>query len=56
VGYNLEWLFDMDFLDRLGIDLSSKILMNLEDPSDIVRVSSVSRSWRHFGELNQLNV
>ncbi|KAE7999792.1 hypothetical protein FH972_004189 [Carpinus fangiana] len=38
----------MDFLDRLGIDLSSKILMNLEDPSDIVRVSSVSRSWRHF--------
>lgn len=46
----------MDFLDLLGLDLSSKIVMYLEDPSDLVRVSSVSRSWRHFGELKGLNV
>lgn len=38
----------MDFLERLGRDLSSKILMCLEDPSDLVRASTVSRSWRHF--------
>jgi hypothetical protein len=46
----------MDFLDRLGTDLSSEILTYLDDPSDLFRVSRVSRSWRHLGELKQLNV
>ena len=46
----------MDFLDRLGIDPSSEILTYLDDPSDLFRVSRVSRSWRHLGELKQLNV
>jgi hypothetical protein len=40
----------MDFLDWLDHDTSMKILRCLEDPADLVRVSSVSRSWRHFGE------
>lgn len=38
----------MDFLDQLVPDISLKILMSLDDPSDLVRVSSVSRAWRHF--------
>lgn len=37
-----------DFIEWLGADLSVKILMFLEDPSDLVRVSSVSSSWRQF--------
>lgn len=41
----------VDFVNTLEYDMSLKILMCLEDPSDIVRASSVSRSWRHFGEL-----
>jgi hypothetical protein len=40
----------MDFLDWLDHDTSMKILRCLEDPADLVRVSSVSRSWRHFGK------
>lgn len=38
----------MDFLVRLGSDVSCKILMHLEDASDLARVSCVSRSWRRF--------
>ncbi|OMO78672.1 hypothetical protein CCACVL1_14223 [Corchorus capsularis] len=38
----------MDFLSCLHQDLSLKIFMSLEDPSDLVRISAVSRSWRHF--------
>lgn len=38
----------IDFMQCLGPDMSIKILMCLEDPSDLVRVSSVSTSWRHF--------
>ena len=41
----------MDFLNCLDLDMSVQILMYLKDPSDLVRVSSVSRSWRDFGEL-----
>ncbi|KAF8379427.1 hypothetical protein HHK36_028862 [Tetracentron sinense] len=37
-----------DFLHWLGTDVSIKILMYLEDSSDLVRVSSVSRSWHQF--------
>ncbi|KAL5727688.1 hypothetical protein ACHQM5_000856 [Ranunculus cassubicifolius] len=37
-----------DFLDVLGYDISSYIVGFLDNPADIVRVSSVSRSWRRF--------
>lgn len=39
-----------DFLEWLGPDASTAVLMLLDDPGDLVRVSSVSRSWRRFGE------
>ncbi|KAK5783467.1 hypothetical protein F383_16738 [Gossypium arboreum] len=38
----------LDFLNLLNCDVSLKILKNLEDPSDFVRFSAVSRSWRQF--------
>lgn len=41
-----------DFIEWLGCDVSVKILMFLDDPSDLVRVSAVSSSWRQFGELS----
>lgn len=44
----------VDFVNSLEYDMSLKILMCLEDPSDIVRASSVSRSWRHFVIANGL--
>ncbi|CAJ1816717.1 unnamed protein product [Sphenostylis stenocarpa] len=36
-----------DFLSCLDSDTSLKILMCLDDPADLVRVTCVSRSWRH---------
>ncbi|WCJ23146.1 F-box family protein [Euphorbia peplus] len=44
----------IDFFNWLDYDTSLKVLMCLEDPSDLVRVSSVSRSWRHFVIANAL--
>lgn len=44
-----------DFMDWLGPDMSIKVLMCLEDPSDLVRLSAVSRSWHRFGKLVELN-
>ncbi|XP_028122234.1 F-box protein At4g00755-like isoform X1 [Camellia sinensis] len=44
-----------DLLQSLGPDLSMKILMCLEDPSDLVRVCSVSSSWRQFVIKNHLS-
>ena len=44
-----------DFMDWLGPDMSIKVLMCLEDPSDLVRASTVSKSWRQFGKLVELN-
>ncbi|KAK4431525.1 F-box protein [Sesamum alatum] len=38
----------MDFIQWVGEDMSLKILMCLEDPSDLVRTSAVSSSWRQF--------
>ncbi|KAK4266726.1 hypothetical protein QN277_023612 [Acacia crassicarpa] len=38
----------VDFIYWLDRDMSHKILMCLDDPSDLVRISCVSRSWRHF--------
>ncbi|XP_042511170.1 F-box protein At4g00755-like [Macadamia integrifolia] len=37
-----------DFLPWVGPDASLQILMNLEDPGDLVRASAVSRAWREF--------
>ncbi|KAL4383136.1 hypothetical protein GQ457_15G018650 [Hibiscus cannabinus] len=39
---------DDDFLNLLPPNLSMKIFTSYEDPSDLVRISVVSRSWRHF--------
>lgn len=44
----------MDFLHCLDLDTLEKILMYLEEPSDIVRVSAVSQSWRDFVIANGL--
>ncbi|XP_028769086.1 F-box protein At4g00755 isoform X1 [Neltuma alba] len=38
----------VDFIYWLDPDMSHKILTCLDDPSDLVRVSCVSRSWRHY--------
>ncbi|ONI22877.1 hypothetical protein PRUPE_2G156300 [Prunus persica] len=38
----------MDFLNWLEPDMSIQVLTCLDDPTDLVRISSVSRSWRHF--------
>ncbi|CAA2977741.1 F-box At4g00755-like [Olea europaea subsp. europaea] len=43
-----------DFVELLGPDLSMKIMMCLEDPSDLVRVSAVSIMWRQFVIANGL--
>ncbi|XVE77063.1 hypothetical protein DITRI_Ditri13aG0031600 [Diplodiscus trichospermus] len=45
---------DVDFLSFLHHDLLLNILMCLEDPSDLVRFSAVSRTWRHFVITNGL--
>ncbi|KAJ4954398.1 hypothetical protein NE237_011181 [Protea cynaroides] len=37
-----------DFLPWLGLDASMQILMNFDDPADLVRASAVSRAWREF--------
>lgn len=40
-----------DVIEWVGHDMALKILMYLEDPSDLVRASAVSSSWRRFGEF-----
>ncbi|KAH0465963.1 hypothetical protein IEQ34_006066 [Dendrobium chrysotoxum] len=40
--------FCFDFVEWLGPDTASSVLMLLEDPGDLVRASAVSRSWRRF--------
>ncbi|KAG6716807.1 hypothetical protein I3842_04G067400 [Carya illinoinensis] len=37
-----------DFLQLLGSNVSIEILNHLDDPSDLVRACSVSRSWHRF--------
>ncbi|XP_044492463.1 F-box protein At4g00755-like isoform X2 [Mangifera indica] len=44
----------IDFLYCLDPDTSMKILMCLDDPSDLARVSCVSRCWRHHVIANGL--
>ncbi|TKY65516.1 F-box protein [Spatholobus suberectus] len=43
-----------DFLSCLDSDMSLKILMCLDNPADLVRVSCVSRSWTHSVIANGL--
>ncbi|XP_057950609.1 F-box protein At4g00755 [Malania oleifera] len=43
-----------DFIKWLGTDMSIKIFLHLEDPSDLVRICSVSSSWRQFVIANEL--
>lgn len=38
----------VDFVNSIETDMSIKIFMCLDDPADMVRISSVSRSWRQF--------
>lgn len=40
-----------DFLQRLGPDMSIEVFDHLDDPSDLVRASSVSNSWHRFGKI-----
>ncbi|KAJ4876717.1 F-box protein [Raphanus sativus] len=40
----------MDFVSNLDGDMCLAILSCLDDPSDLVRASAVSRSWRHFAK------
>ncbi|XP_020570995.1 F-box protein At4g00755-like [Phalaenopsis equestris] len=40
--------FCLDFVEWLGPDTASSVLLFLEDPADLVRLSAVSRSWRRF--------
>ena len=40
-----------DFIQWLGPKISIKILTHLDDPSDVVRVSAVSRLWNQLGRL-----
>ncbi|KAK3038092.1 hypothetical protein RJ639_031646 [Escallonia herrerae] len=44
----------IDFLHWLETDMSLNILMYLDDPSDLIRATSVSRFWRHFVIANRL--
>lgn len=38
----------MDFLEFVGDDASAKVLSSLDDPADLARACSVSRSWYQF--------
>ncbi|XP_056158677.1 F-box protein At4g00755-like isoform X2 [Syzygium oleosum] len=43
-----------DFVQLLGSDMSVKIFMHLDDPSDLARVCAVSRTWHQFVIANDL--
>ncbi|KAI3925778.1 hypothetical protein MKX01_003337 [Papaver californicum] len=45
----------IDFLLLLNSDLSFKIISNLNYPADVVRVTSVSRSWRQYLIASELS-
>lgn len=51
---SLAGLFQMetrlDFMQLLETDMALNILACLDDASDLIRASSVSRFWRDFGE------
>uniref|UniRef100_A0A2P2J9I5 F-box domain-containing protein n=1 Tax=Rhizophora mucronata TaxID=61149 RepID=A0A2P2J9I5_RHIMU len=43
-----------DFVEWLGADMSIEVFLQLDDPSDLARVCSVSSSWRQFVIANAL--
>lgn len=52
ITLDLEFMEEFcDFLQWLGADMSIKILASLENPTDLVRASAVSSSWRRFSEF-----
>lgn len=44
-----------DFIEWVGADMSVKIFMFLDNPTDLVRVAAVSASWRRFVVANGLS-
>ncbi|GKD77151.1 F-box protein-like protein isoform X1, partial [Tanacetum coccineum] len=44
-----------DFIEWVGADMSFKIFMFLDNPTDLVRASAVSSSWRNFVVANGLS-
>lgn len=44
-----------DFIQWLGADMSIKILLCLDNPTDLVRASAVSSTWRQFVVQNGLS-
>lgn len=44
----------VDFVPRIELDMSFKILMSLDDPCDLARASCVLRSWHEFGMLTKI--
>ncbi|XP_056158831.1 F-box protein At4g00755-like isoform X1 [Syzygium oleosum] len=53
-GGNPAMAFCGDFVQQLGPDMSVKIFMHLDDPSELARVCAVSRTWRQFVIANDL--
>lgn len=44
----------MDFLDLIADDASVAVLLSLDDPADLARACSVSKSWYHLGKNNEI--
>jgi len=42
---------DLNLIQWLGDDMSTKVFSYLDDPRDLIRVSVVSRSWAKIGKL-----
>ncbi|XP_060218773.1 F-box protein At4g00755-like isoform X6 [Lycium barbarum] len=45
----------VDFVQRLGADVSLNILLRLNDPADVVRAASVSCLWHQFVATNGIS-
>lgn len=42
---------NLDLIQWLGDDMSTKVFSYLDDPRDLIRVSVVSKSWEKIGKL-----
>ena len=42
---------DLNLIQWLGDDMSTKVFSYLDDPRDLIRVSAVSPSWKKIGKL-----